>query len=317
LKLAWIGSHFEGLEAFTALLEAGVPFCAAVTLDETTAAKRSGAVDYRAVCDQYDVRLIHTSDINAADTVDCLRSLQIDLGMVIGWSQILRPDTLATSRFGWIGTHASMLPKNRGSAPVNWALIRGETETGNSLIWLSERVDEGNLIAQRPVEITPYDTCATIYQRIGETNRDMLLEVLPQLLAGERISHPQPSTSEELLPRRRPRDGVIDWCRSGREIYDFVRALTMPYPGAFGFLDGKQYTIWEAALLPIDSTPESTPGDVVGSMISPAEQSCGQLVTCGQGVLAILDIEDENGTRLRGPDLAALDWRGKRWRHVA
>ena len=317
MKLAWIGSHFEGLEAFTALLEAGVRFCGAISLDKTAAAKRSGAVDYRAVCDQFDVRLIHTSDINDEETVGCLSGMQIDLGIVIGWSQILKTDTLATSRFGWIGAHASMLPKNRGSAPVNWALIRGETETGNSLIWLSENVDEGNLIAQRPIEITPYDTCATIYQRIGETNRDMLLEALPRLLTGERMSQPQPPSSEAILPRRRPRDGLIDWCRSGPEIYNFVRALTQPYPGAFSFLDGKQYTIWEAALLPIDSKPESTSGDVVGPMISPAERSCGQLVTCGQGVLAILDIEDEDGARLRGPDLAALDWHGKRWRHVA
>ena len=317
MKLAWIGSHFEGLEAFTALCEAGIPFCAAITLDEASAAKRSGSVDFGPVCERFDVRLIRTSDINSEETVSTLRSLQIDLGVVIGWSQILRTDTLATSRFGWIGAHASMLPKNRGSAPVNWALIRGEQATGNSLIWLTERVDEGNLIAQRPIEITPFDTCATIYQRIGETNRDMLLEVVPRLLDGKRMGEPQPQSNDEVLPRRRPKDGLIDWCRSGSEIYNFVRALTEPYPGAFSFLDGKRYKIWEAALLPIESMPESTPGDVVGPMISPATQSCGQLVNCGQGVLAVLDVEEHDGKRFRGPDLAALDWRGKRWRHVA
>lgn len=332
VKLVWIGSHFEGIDAFKSLLNAGVEFSAAFTLDDNSAAKRSGAVDYRSVCDEFDIRLIHTSDINNAASVAELRELDVDLGIVIGWSQILRPATLATASLGWIGTHASMLPKNRGSAPVNWSLIRGETETGNSLIWLNENVDEGNLIAQQAISITPYDTCATIYQRIGETNRDMLLDVVPKMLAGERISHPQPANDDDINPRRRPKDGLIDWNQPGPQVYNFVRALTRPYPGAFSFLDGEQYTIWEAALLPgfaagsqagcsIVSTQanesESTAGEVVGPMISPVEQSCGQVVNCGTGLLAILDVESSDGTRIRGPQLAELNWQGKRWRHVA
>ena len=214
-----------------------------------------------------------------------------------------------------------MLPKNRGSAPVNWSLIRGETETGNSLIWLNENVDEGNLIAQRPIEITPYDTCATIYERIGETNQDMLLDVVPRLMNGERISQPQPSSENEINPRRRPKDGLIDWNQSGSEVYNFVRALTRPYPGAFSFLDGQRYKIWEAALLPMDlpliENSNTAPGEVVGPMISPQSESCGQLVNCGHGMLALLDVEADDGIRFRGPKLAELSWRGKRWQHVA
>lgn len=317
MNLVWVGAHFEGLDAFRGLLESGIRFEAAFTLNQDSAAKRSGSADYRPICEQYKVPLNFVSDINSPETIEQLRRLQIDVGIVIGWSQILRWDALSASRFGWIGAHASMLPKNRGSAPVNWALINGETETGNSLIWLSEGVDEGNLIAQRPIEISAFDTCRSIYERIGDTNQEMLLEVVPKLIEGHRISRPQPISSEPPLPRRRPKDGLIDWGQQTDAVYNFVRALTQPYPGAFSFLDGQQYTIWEAAILPVEKTQTTEPGQLIGPMISPVEQSCGQLVACGDGVLAILDVEDSGGNRLNGPELAMQQWQGKRWQRAA
>ena len=102
MKLVWIGSHFEGLAAFKSLLNAGIEFLAAFTLDDVSAAKRSGAVDYRQVCDQFGVRLISTSNINDDATVARLRELDADLGIVIGWSQILRPAALSAAN--WVGS---------------------------------------------------------------------------------------------------------------------------------------------------------------------------------------------------------------------
>src|SRR5437667_9768196 len=103
-----------------------------------------------------------------------------------------------------IGAHASLLPGNRGSAPINWALIRGEHTSGNSLIWLAESVDGGDLIDQTEFPITPYDTCASLYDRFAASNRDMILRVLPRLLPGERPGSPHPPPRGPLLPRRLP-----------------------------------------------------------------------------------------------------------------
>jgi methionyl-tRNA formyltransferase len=93
---------------------------------------------------------------------------------VIGWTQILRPETLKLATIGMIGAHASLLPHNRGRAPINWALIRGEKQTGNSLIWLAEDVDSGDIIDQTVIPISPYDTCASLYTRVGESNKEMI-----------------------------------------------------------------------------------------------------------------------------------------------
>jgi len=313
MRFAWVGQHLEGQPAFEALLDAGAELVGAVTLTAEAAARRSGAADYEPLCRRYDVPLHRTSDVNSLDTVGLLRSLDLDVLFVIGWPQILRTEALGTARLGVVGAHASMLPKNRGSAPINWALIRGERETGNSLLWLNDGVDTGAVIDSMAIPITPYDTCATLYERVALTNRDMLLRLWCRLLKGERPGTPQAEWTEPPLPRRRPADGRLNWRDSGSRVYDFVRALTRPYPGAFGELQGERWKVWRAALPPLDAISIAEPGTCLGPVVSPADDACGQLVACGQGAVTILEAESEDGRVLRGRALGEVDWRGRMW----
>jgi methionyl-tRNA formyltransferase len=313
MRLAWIGSHMEGLPAFEALLDDAANIVAAITLTGEAAAHRSGAANYEPLCRRYGVPLYRIADVNSPTTIELLRSLDLDVLFVIGWSQILRAQALATARIGVVGAHASLLPKNRGSAPVNWALIRGEEVTGNSLMWLAEGVDTGALIDRTPIAISPYDTCGTLYNRVAETNRDMLLRLWRRLLKGERPGTPQPPATEPPLPRRRPADGLVDWSSSSHKVYDFVRALTRPYPGAFGHLSGQKWTVWRAALPPLDDFPIAQPGTCLGAVISPSDEACGQLVACGQGAVTLLEVQAEDGRVLSGRALGEAAWRGRIW----
>jgi len=312
VRFGWVGFHVEGLPALAGLMEAGAPIVAAITLKPELAAARSGAADYRELCGRFGLPLHEVANINDAASLALLRELALDVVIVIGWSQILKPAALQTARIGVIGAHASPLPHNRGSAPVNWTLIRGERTGGNSLMWLAEGVDAGELIDQTSFCVTPYDTCATLYERVAQSNREMLLRLLPRLLAGERPGVPQQHTDEPVLPRRRPADGLIDWSQRGGAVYDFVRALTKPYPGAFGWLDGKRWRIWQAALVPGTPGP-ARPGEVIGPVVSPLEASCGQLVACGTGAVLLLELEADDGEILRGRRLSEQPWSGKVW----
>ncbi|HEV8399059.1 MAG TPA: methionyl-tRNA formyltransferase [Gemmatimonadales bacterium] len=313
MRFAWIGSHREGLPAFEALLHARAPIVAAVSLTADAAAKRSAAADYAPICHRTGVPLHRVSDINSPDSVALLRSLDLDVLFVIGWSQILRKDALATARIGVVGAHASLLPANRGSAPINWALIHGERETGNSLLWLAESVDAGAVIDQMSFGITPYDTCTSLYDRVAITNRDMLVRLSGRLLAGERPGVPQPVSTDPVLPRRRPADGLLDWAGPSTRVYDFVRALTRPYPGAFGQLDGHRIKVWQAALPPLGEATVAEPGTCLGPVVSPEDNACGQLVACGQGAVVLLEVEGEDGRVLRGRALSEEPWRGRTW----
>jgi methionyl-tRNA formyltransferase len=315
MRIGWIGFHMEGLPALEALLERGTRVEAVITLDEERRARRSAAVDYEGLTDRFGVPLYPVADINHESSVRLLQGLALDVAFVLGWSQLIRPPALRSCRLGMIGAHASVLPHDRGSAPINWALIRGRTQAGNTLLWLAEGVDEGEIIDQVRFPITPYDTCATLYEKVAASNREMVVRLVPALLGGARPGRPQPPCGEAILPRRRPADGWLDWSQEAPAAYNFIRALTRPYPGAFSSLDGEQWLIWQAALVPAEAPPGAAPGEVLGPVHSPAPEACGQAVACGRGVVVLLELEDARGRVLKGPGLSDQRWRGRVWTH--
>lgn len=317
MRICWIGFHVEGVLALREVLSRGFPVVGIITLNQDAAGRRSGAGDYTAIGREFCVPVFEVDDINGETALAALSELQADLGFCIGWTQLVGAAARDRFRLGVIGAHASLLPHNRGRAPVNWAIIRGEKQSGNTLQWLADSVDGGDIIDQRGIDVTPYDTCETIYDRVAETNRDMILELLPRLLEGERPGRPQPHSDEPLLPRRRPSDGEVDWSTDSTRVYDFVRALTRPYPGAFSWLDGKRWTIWSCALPPASTAAEAEPGEVIGAVISPVQAACGLTVRCGAGAVTLLELEDENGQVLKGRRLSEQAWQGWRWRDGA
>jgi methionyl-tRNA formyltransferase len=313
VRFGWIGAHREGLLALRALLDRGVAMEAVITLQPETAKRRSGTGDYRGLCEGYGVPLHEVASINDREAIALLRQFDLDVVFVIGWTQLLRPEVLQQARIGMIGAHASLLPLDRGRAPINWALIRGATTTGNTLFWLTEGVDAGAIIDQTAIPISLYDTCDSLYRRVAMTNRDMILRALPHLLAGEHPGRPQVHAPTPPLPGRRPEDGLVDWSRPSADIYNFVRALTRPYPGAFSFHGEERFTIWQCALFPAATHVEASPGEVVGPVLSPNRRACGQVVACGDGgAVVLLEIEDAAGNLIRGRALSELRWTGHR-----
>jgi methionyl-tRNA formyltransferase len=314
MKLAWIGFHEEGIPALRSVLEAGYEVRAVFTLSREAASGKSGAASYDWVSTRFGIPLYEIESVNRKEVVEILDGLNLDFLFVIGWTELIGDEALAAASGGVIGAHASLLPHNRGRAPVNWAVIKGETITGNTLMWLVRRADRGDIIDQREIPILPYDTCETIYQHVAQTNRGMILRLLQQLSRGERPATPQPDTGERNLPRRSPADGLIDWTRPASELYDFIRAQTRPYPGAFGHFRDQVWRIWNSALLPLSGSLGS-PGEILGSSYCPDPGACGQLVACGEGALLLLEVQREDSFPLAGRNLAERDWKGLRWRN--
>jgi methionyl-tRNA formyltransferase len=315
MNIGWVGFHIEGIPALEAILEQRIQVEAAITLKPESAVKRSGAADYQSLCRRYSLPLHEVTNINDPGSIELLRQMDLDLLIVLGWTQILKAETLRTAKIGVIGAHASLLPRNRGRAPVNWVILRGEQQTGNSLMWLTEHVDSGDIIDQTIIPITPYDTCDSIYQRVADSNKEMLLKTLSKLMNGERPGRPQISSNEPLLPGRRPLDGAIDWAKPSSEIYNFVRALTRPYPGAFSYLNGERWLIWHCALVPGEPSFDAKPGQVIGPLYSPIEGACGQLVNCGNGAVILLELQRTNGEILAGRRLSEQAWNRQVWHH--
>lgn len=175
-----------------------------------------------------------------------------DLLLVLGWYYNVPRKVRARAPLGCAGIHASLLPEYRGGAPIPWAIINGEPETGVTFFYFDDGVDSGDVIAQARFPIGDADTCATVYAKATEASVKILREYLPQIATGAAPRLPQDESQATCFPQRKPEDGEIDWSWDARRIRNFIRAQTRPYPGAFTYLQGKKVTIWDADVVDRD-----------------------------------------------------------------
>ena len=261
-RVIFVGTVHEAVPALGVLLDSGVEITEVVTLPAERAASTSGFVDLEPLARAHGIEVRRCADINSADSVRHVRELRPDLMVVTGWTRLLSAELLSVPPRGVVGFHASLLPRYRGRAPVNWAILRGEARTGNTMMYLDAGTDTGDIIDQQAVPIGPDDTCATVYAKVGEAGADMLGRHLRTLLDGTAPRRPQGPADGPPLPKRTPGMGITDWNRPARAVHDWIRALTWPYPGAFGFLAGRKIMLWASAL---DSAGAAgVAGEVVG-----------------------------------------------------
>jgi methionyl-tRNA formyltransferase len=183
-----------------------------------------------------------------------------DMFLVSGWYHMIPKRWLNFA--ATYGMHASLLPDYSGGAPLVWAIINGESKTGISLFQFDQGVDSGPVIGQLSVEILEEDTIATLYSRIEEKGLDLLHEYLPKIAKGTVAKHIQDERNRRIYPQRSPEDGHINWQQSTRQIYDFIRAQTKPYPGAYCYFNGKKMIIWKTETPNYEDKFRSKPGKI-------------------------------------------------------
>jgi methionyl-tRNA formyltransferase len=176
-----------------------------------------------------------------------IAALNLDLILVLGWYYMIPKEIRKLARLGAWGIHASLLPKYAGGAPLNWAIINGEKETGVTLFRMEDGVDDGDIIAQKSFPIYLEDTINEVYQRATSASKEILRDILQDI--NDITYIPQDKSKIEIYPQRKPEDGEIDLTKSAIEIYNFIRAQSNPYPGAFiRTFDGKKIIIEKARI---------------------------------------------------------------------
>ena len=200
------------------------------------------------------------------------------------YRRMLSNAVLETARLGAMNLHGSLLPKYRGRCPVNWVLINDETETGVTLHHMVAKADAGDIVAQRRVAIADDDTAYTLYGKQTAAAVDLMREVYPQLCAGTAPRIAQDHSQATYFGGRRPADGAIDWAQSARGIYNLVRAVTHPYPGAFAQWRAQSLMIWRAQVERDGGERTAAPGTVVGI-------DDGLVVETGAGRLRALRVQ--------------------------
>lgn len=180
-----------------------------------------------------DIPVIAPLDPNGPDAVRRVRSVAPDFIFSFYYRQLLGADLLASARRGAYNVHGSLLPRYRGRAPVNWAIIHGETCTGASVHRMTSRADAGAVVDQEAVAILPNDTALDVSRKVAWAAEAVLLRCVPALLDGNAPERPQDPAQASYFGRRTAADGRIDWSQTARRIHDLIRAVAPPFPGAF------------------------------------------------------------------------------------
>ncbi len=243
----------------------------------------------------HDIPVITPDNPNTPEVVERIRALQPDFFFSFYYREMLKRELLALPRQGALNMHGSLLPKYRGRVPVNWAIIKGETETGATLHYMTEKPDNGDIVAQQAVPILPDDTALQVFQKVTVAAEMALHACLPDLLAGKAQAVPQDLSQGAYYGGRKPEDGVIDWSKPAQEIHNLVRAVAPPYPGASTRLMGKTMRILQTLV-----------ADCVASGAAPSfyVKDGKAYADCGQGVLRVVRFELD-GTETSAEEFAA------------
>jgi len=242
--------------------------------------------------------VLRPPSVNAPDVVAAIAGLAPDFLFSFYFREIIGPEVLGLARRGALNLHGSLLPRYRGRCPVNWVLINGERETGVTLHYMEARPDRGDIVAQRAVPIADDDTALSLNRKLGEAARALLREAYPLLAAGTAPRSPQDHARATSFGGRRPEDGRIAWHQPARRLYDLIRAVTAPYPGAFTTYRGERLFVWWAR--PLDLGPRvGAPGEVVE--IRPG---AGVVVAAGSGALLLDRVQLAGHDEQRADELA-------------
>jgi methionyl-tRNA formyltransferase len=233
---------------------------------------------------------ITPDDPNEPAVVQRIAALAPDFLFSFYYRQMLGPALLATARRGALNLHGSLLPKYRGRAPVNWAVLHGETKTGVTLHYMATKPDAGDIVAQRAVPIGPDDTAKVVFDRLTDATEALLERTLPALIAGTAPRLPNDLAKGSYFGGRRPEDGRIDWTLSGADLHNLVRGVAPPFPGAFTDVGGKRLRVLKTRRL-----TGATPAAGVPGLFA---RDGALYLRAGDGeVLAVLDADCE-GKRL-------------------
>jgi len=241
--------------------------------------------DLRPLCQKYNVEVVGIKNINDEENIKIIKEINPDFIFVIGISQLIKKEIIDIPKFGCIGLHPSLLPKNRGRAVLPWTILNEEKETGLTLFKIDEGADSGDILVQEKIKISEREDSNTLYQKILLAIKKVIEENIENILTQEITYKKQLEEEATYCAIRTMEDGEIDWNKSAKDIDKLIRATTKPYPGAYTYHKGEKLIIWTSEIIEKDNW-SALPGQRVEIL-----KGQGVKVKTGNGILLIKDIE--------------------------
>ena len=298
IRMVFMGSPDFALPSLSGLAAARTYQVAGVVTQPDRASGRGRGLKsppVKTLALELNIPIMQPEKLRAPESMDQLRAWDPDLIVVAAFGQILKKDVLDLPRYGCINVHASLLPRWRGAAPINAAILAGDEETGVTIMQMDVGLDTGPMLAKRSIRIKPDDTTGSAVQALSTLGADLLLETLPNYISGNLKGIPQPAEGVTYAPMLKKEDGLLDFTRSAVELERRVRAMN-PWPGAWFEWNGNPLKVLRASVASEEKslvsgnrfTVEGRPAvmSAAGALILDEVQPAGRKIMSGKSFLA-------------------------------
>ena len=291
MKIVFMGTPDLAAEVLDTMMRSGCEVTLAVTQPDRPKGRGRGVIKtpVHECADKWGIPVFAPVRVKKPEAVQRLREEAPDLIVVAAFGQILSKEILDLPRYGCINVHASLLPRYRGAAPIQWAVINGEEKTGVTIMQMDEGLDTGDILLQEEIALEPDETGESLYNKLAKLGGDLLVRALPMVEEGTLHPVKQDDSQSCYASMLRKEMGNIDWTMPAVKIERLVRGLNS-WPGAYTFMNGKMLKIWGSAVA--EGEAEGEPGTVAGT------DKKNIFVNCGEGLLALTEVQYEGKKRM-------------------
>jgi methionyl-tRNA formyltransferase len=293
MKIVFFGSAHFAVLSLEALIKAEYDVVCVVTQPDKKKGRhlQVSGTDVKSTAVAAKLKIFQPENIKSKESVNFLKSLEADLFVIVAYGQIFSQEVLDIPKLMPITIHASLLPRYRGAAPINWAIINGDKKSGVTIMFVTLKMDTGPVILQKEVKIEDKDTSVTLEEKLCFAGAELLIDALKIIDSRSYRLVEQDEDKAIVAPKLNKEDGLIDWGASAVDIHNQIRGL-LPWPGANTYYRGKVLKVFQADVLPIFPNHKPAFGEVVRA------DKHGIVVACARGFLAINELQLEAGKRM-------------------
>lgn len=293
IRIVYMGTPDFAVEPLEAIIKAGYEVTAVVTQPDKQKGrgKEVKMTPVKECALRHGIPVFQPVKIKEPEAVAELEKYQADLFVVAAFGQLLSEEILNMPEYGCINIHASLLPAYRGAAPIQWAVLNGEKESGVTIMQMDKGLDTGDMLLKRSVELSPTETGDSLHDKLMHLGAELIVEALSKLEKGELVPEKQKDELSSYAKKLTKAMGQIDWSKDAVSLERWIRGLNS-WPSAYTFFGGKTLKIWEAQVAEENGAQKAEPGQVVSVSRE------GFTVACGQGALQILSLQLEGKKRV-------------------
>ena len=306
MRIVFMGTPDFAVASLDALYKAGFEIAAAVSQPDKPKGRHAQAAPtaVKKRAEELGIPVLQPEKASDPEFLNKIRELQPDVIVVAAYGKILKKELLDIPRYGCINVHGSILPRWRGAAPIQWAVLEGDEEAGVTTMLMNEGLDTGDMLMMSKVKLSPDETAGSLFDKLAYLGGELIVETINEMYDGLLLPVPQPEEGVNYAPMLKKEMGLIDWSQTAESIDRLIRGL-YPWPGAYSYSDGRLIKIHKAFIAEPsqDNAADNAALSTAGGCAGDVQTENGRIfVSCGSGRLELVELQAEGKKRMSAAD---------------